>query len=139
MFELVDIDAIWPTLGRLPPLAAEAIDECHAGRALCFQGEWGTFAIGLYPDDNGTALEAFVLLAVAAKNGAFEIAEPSVLRVAADLGATTVAFRSVRRGWARKLGPAWKPRGQSEFWRSVDERQEGTDARAAQRAAGVRP
>lgn len=124
MFQLVHVDDVWPSLGPLPPLAEEAREECLAGRALCFTCEWGTFAIGLYPDDNGAALEAFVLLAVAAKIGAFEIAESSVLRVAADLGATTVAFRSVRRGWARKLGPAWKPRGQSEFWRSVDERQE---------------
>jgi hypothetical protein len=133
-FSLTDADQTWPTLGLLPARAEEALAECRAGRAMCFTGEWGTFALGLYPNENATGLEAFVVLAVAAKRGAFEVAEPHVLRIARDLGATTVAFRSVRRGWERKLrGTAWKPRGNSEFWRPIDERQEEsrhpTDAR----------
>lgn len=135
MFRLVEIDEVWPTLGELPPHAEDALEECRAGRALCFAGEWGSFAIGLYPDDNGGALEAFVVLAVAAKHGAFEIAEPHALRVAMDLGAKTLAFRPARRGWARKLrGTAWKQRSNGEFWRSIDERQEARhpgDAAAA--------
>lgn len=126
LFRLASIDDVWPTLVDLPPLAEDALHECRAGRALCFTGVPGTFVIGLYPHDNGHALEAFVLLAVAAQRGAFEIAEPHALQVAMDLNATTVAFRSVRRGWARKLvGTAWKPRGNGEFWRWLDERQEG--------------
>lgn len=122
-FALADIEEVWPTLGQLPAGAETAQSECRAGRALCFAGPWGSFVIGLYPHENGADLEAYVLLAVAARHGAFEFAEPSVLQVAADLGATVVAFRSVRRGWARRLGPAWKPRGKSEFWRTVDVRQ----------------
>ena len=120
-----DIDAAWQALPSLPPQADDALVECQVRRALLFQGEWGTFALGLYPNENATELEAFVLLAVAARRGAFEVAEPHVLAVARDLGATTIAFRSVRRGWERKLrGTAWKPRGNSEFWRPIDERQE---------------
>lgn len=122
-FGVVDADEVWSALGRLPPGAEDALQACRAGAALCFQGEPGVFVIGLEPGENAGTLEAFVLLAVAATHGAFEIAEPSVLAVARDLGATTVAFRSVRRGWARKLGSAWKPRGRREFWRYVDERQ----------------
>lgn len=118
-FELADVDQVWPTLGPLPDGAEKALEACHNGTGLCFTGPWGTFAIGLGPGENPATLEAYVLLAIAAKNGAFDAAEPAVLEVARDLKATTVAFRSVRRGWARRLGPAWMPRGAREFWRYV--------------------
>lgn len=124
-FLVEDIDGAWQQMPSLPPQADDALVECRARRALLFQGEWGTFALGLYPHENATGLEAFVLLAVAARRGAFEASEAHVLQVAMDLGATTIAFRSVRRGWERKLrGTAWKPRGSSEFWRPTHERKE---------------
>jgi len=116
---LCDVDEIWPTLGDLPDGAEAARTVCHAGNGLCFAGPWGMFALGLGPGENPATLEVFVLLALAAQNGAFEQAEPAVLKIARDLGATTVAFRSVRRGWARRLGPAWKPRPPNEFVREV--------------------
>lgn len=117
-----DVVSFWPTLPPLRSESIEALAEVRAGRALCFHGEPGTFVIGLGPGENPGTLEAFVLLAVAARVGVFDESEPAVLAVARDLGAATVAFRSVRRGWARRLGPAWKPRGTTEFWRYVDGR-----------------
>jgi hypothetical protein len=123
-FRLADADDVWPTLGPLPDRAEEALEECRAGRALFFTGEWGSFAVGLYPNDNGTGLEAFVLLAVAAKHGAFEVAEPHVTRIALDLKAETLAFRPARDGWARKLRrTAWQRRSNGEFWRPLHERE----------------
>lgn len=119
-FELVDIDEALAVIGaRLPQDAQQAIDEARAGRALVFRGVFGVFVLTLLPGDNAGELEAFVLLAVATRTGAFDQAEPAVLAIARDLTATKVAFRSVRRGWARRLGSAWRPRGEREFWRPV--------------------
>lgn len=116
-FELVPFDAVLPTLGELPAGAEDALPSCRAEDALCFQGPHGVFVLTLRPGDNPGQLEAFVLLAIASRFGAFSAAEPAVLAIARDLTATTVAFGSMRRGWARRLGPAWKPRGKREFWR----------------------
>lgn len=118
-YRLVEIDDVLPTLGPLPPGADDALQAARDESALCFQGPAGVFVLTLVPGDNPVHLEAFVLLAVASRVGAFEDAEPAVLAIARDLTATTVAFRSVRKGWARKLGPAWRPRGKREFWRPV--------------------
>jgi len=111
-----DLDKRWPAL-KLPAAADEALEDWHAGKALCFSGPAGLFVLTLCPGDNPPELECFVLLAVASRFGALADAEPAVLEIARDLTATTVAFRSVRKGWARKLGPAWRPRGKREFWR----------------------
>lgn len=118
-YELVEIDDVLEQLGPLPRDGQAAIDEARAGRALTFRGPFGVFVLTLRPGDNPPDLEAFVLLAVASRVGAFKDAEPAVLAIARDLAATTVAFRSVRKGWARRLGSAWRPRGQREFWRPV--------------------
>jgi hypothetical protein len=115
-YQLIDLEEVWPTLD-LPPDADQALQAWREGGCLCFQGPAGVFVVTLVPGHNPGHLEAFVLLAVASRIGAFEDAEPAVLAIARDLTATTVAFRSVRRGWARKLGPAWRPRGKREFWR----------------------
>lgn len=117
-FELVDIESVvWSELAALPPDAEHALEACRADDALCFSGPAGVFVLTLRPGDNPDQFEAFVLLAVARQFGAFDEAEPAVLAIARDLTATTVAFGSMRRGWARRLGPAWKPRGKREFWR----------------------
>ena len=118
-YALVDADQAWPLLERLPVDADQALEECRAGRALMFLGPPGWFVVSLRPGENPGTLELFVLLAIGVRHGAFEEAEPAVLAIARDLTATTVAFRSVRRGWARRLGPAWRPRGKREFWRPV--------------------
>lgn len=122
-YVIVDHEAVWPTLGDLPPAAEDALRACRERRALMFQGERGVFVLSLRPGHNPGTFEAFCLLALASRHGAFDHAEPAVLSIARDLGATTVAFRSMRRGWARRLGPAWKPRANgTEFWRWVNER-----------------
>lgn len=118
-FDLVDVAEVWPTLAMLSPDAEESLRACETGDALCFRGPAGVFVLTLRPGDNPGELECFVLLAAASEFGAFEEAEPAVLSIARDLTATTVAFGSLRRGWARKLGPAWKPRGKREFWRKT--------------------
>lgn len=119
-FGLADLDAIWALLPVYPADCEEALHEWRAGRALAFfDPSWGLFVVSLEPADNAGNLEAFVLLAVGFRPGAFEAAEPAVLAVARDLGATQVAFRSVRRGWARRLPLEWKPRGTREFVRTL--------------------
>ena len=118
-YELVEIDDVLEQLGELPPDGEQAIEAARAGEALTFAGPFGVFVATLRPGDNPGDLELFVLLAVASRIGAFKDAEPAVLALARDLTATTVAFRSVRRGWARRLGPAWRPRGKREFWRQA--------------------
>ena len=118
-YELVEIDDVLEQLGQLPAGAEHAIEEARAGRALTLRGPFGVFVLTLRGGDNPPDLECFVLLAVASRFGAFEDAEPAVLSIARDLTATTVAFGSLRKGWARKLGPAWRPRGKREFWRHV--------------------
>lgn len=116
-FELVDIDEALRQIPRLPRDGEQAVEEARAGRALTFRGPDGVFVLTLQPGHNAGEFEAFVLLAVASRVGAFERAEPAALAIARDLAAATVAFRSVRRGWARKLGPAWRSRGERGFWR----------------------
>jgi hypothetical protein len=118
-YALVEIDDVLEQLGALPPDGEQAIEAARADEALTFAGPFGVFVATLRPGDNPGDLELFVLLAVASRIGAFKDAEPAVLAIARDLTATTVAFRSVRRGWARRLGPAWRPRGKREFWRHV--------------------
>lgn len=118
-YALVEIDDVLEQLGELPPDGEQAIEAARAEQALTFAGPFGVFVATLRPGDNPPDLELFVLLAVASRVGAFKDAEPAVLAIARDLTATTVAFRSVRKGWARRLGPAWRPRGKREFWRTV--------------------
>lgn len=101
------------------PDAVQALRACEHDEAVMLRSPWGLLVIGLRPCENPADLEAWIWAAVAERFGAFEAAEPAALAIARDLGATRVAFRSVRRGWARKLGPAWNPRGRSEFWRPV--------------------
>ena len=118
-YALVEIDDVLDQIGELPPDGEQAIEAARAEQALTFAGPFGVFVATLQPGDNPGDLELFVLLAVASRVGAFKDAEPAVLAIARDLTATTVAFRSVRKGWARRLGPAWRPRGKREFWRTV--------------------
>jgi hypothetical protein len=118
-YELVEIDDVLDELGELPPAGHEAVEEARAGRALTFRGPFGVFVLTLRPGENCADLECFVLLAVASRHGAFKDAEPAVLQIARDLDARTVAFRSVRKGWARRLGADWAPRGASESVRDV--------------------
>lgn len=90
--------------------------EVRSGRAMCLRCPDGFAVVGLYPRDG--ALELYVWLAVATQRGAFARNEASLVELARSFGAQAIAFRSRRRGWARRLGDAWKSRG-DEYVREV--------------------
>ena len=91
--------------------------QCAANEALCFACEDGMFVVALTPGPEG--LELFVWLAVAFKHGAFDRQDAVLDEIGRDLGASTLAFETRRRGWARKLGPEWQRRGTRGFVRSI--------------------
>jgi len=64
-------------------------------------------------------LDLFLRLGVGYSHGAFSRAEPDILSIARDLGASTITFGPGRPGWKRLLGPQWKQSG-DEFMRCVD-------------------
>lgn len=90
--------------------------ECASGRAMCLATVDGFVIVGLYP--RAGALELYVWLAVATQRGAVARNEASLVELARSFGAQAIAFRSRRRGWARRLGDAWKTRG-DEYVREV--------------------
>ena len=105
-----------PTIASTSEIA-EIKAQCTLNRAMCLACPDGMVVIGL--QSFGDALEVFVWLAVGFKHGAFERQDAALDLVGRDLGATTVAFRSRRRGWGRMLGPDWQRRGSDEFVRRI--------------------
>lgn len=94
--------------------------ECEANRAACLVCEDGVLVIALSTlNDPYDGFEMYVLLAVAYRHGAFERQDSALQTIARDLGADAIAFRALRRGWARRLGPEWQRRGTDEFVRMV--------------------
>ena len=104
-----------PTVVTASELAAFQA-KCAASKAVCIANEDAMAVVELRY--YGAVLELFVLMARAFKHGAFGRQEAVILQMARDLGARTLAFESRRRGWARRLGPEWHPRG-NEFVRTV--------------------
>lgn len=106
---------------RKPRLSASEVEDIalQSGEpsGLCVACEDGMFVVKLMP--NANRLELFVLAAVAFRFGAVERQDAALLTVARDLGAKTVAFKSMRRGWGRSLGPEWTRRGSDEFVRDA--------------------
>lgn len=100
-----------------PAEIAEIKAQCAADEALCLACEDGMVVVTLVP--GATGLELFVLLAVAFRHGAFEKRSAVLNTIGRDLGASSLAFRARRRGWARRLGPEWQRRGSTEFVRSI--------------------
>jgi formate-dependent nitrite reductase cytochrome c552 subunit len=96
---------------------AELLAECGEDTAGCISCEDGVVAFDLRP--NGEDLELFLRLGVAFRHGAWERQGPALLKIAADMGASTIAFESRRRGWYRRLGPEWHRRGTLELVREV--------------------
>jgi hypothetical protein len=95
----------------------EIVAECQAERALCLACSDACIVVGLQP--GAEELELFVWLAVAFQHGAYERQVAALQHIARELDARTIAFRSRRRGWARRLGPEWQRRGSDEFVRQV--------------------
>lgn len=102
--------------------ACAIAEQCDNPNVLALAGSDGLLVVRLQPDPAGSALELFVLAAVADRYGAFRRQDAAVLEMARDLQASTVAFRAARRGWKRVLGPEWAPRGTDEFVRIVNGR-----------------
>lgn len=96
---------------------AEIKAQCEQNRALCLACDDGMMVVDLRPGPEG--LELFVWLAVAFRYGAYERQDAALDAIGRDLGASTVAFVSRRRGWARRLGPEWQRRGTTEFVRQI--------------------
>ena len=105
-------------------VAPSEIDEiqsqCESERALCLACDDGMLVVDVRSSPSGDAIEMFIWLAVGFKHGAVERQDAAMRAIARDLGATTVAFQSRRRGWGRRLGPEWHRRGKDEFVRQVD-------------------
>lgn len=122
-FALAHPRVVAEAYAELPPEAAtpseiaEIQAKCDSGAAGCLTNEDGIVVIELRA--LATTLELFVWLALASKHGAFIRQLPALLSIASELGASTLAFQSTRRGWARRLGPEWAHRGANEFVRSV--------------------
>lgn len=96
---------------------AEIKAQCEQNRALCLACDDGMMVVDLRPGPEG--LELFVWIAVAFRHGAYERQDAALDAIGRDLGASTVAFVSRRRGWARRLGPEWQRRGTTEFVRQI--------------------
>lgn len=105
-----------PTIANASEIA-EIRSQCASNRAMCLACPDGMVVIDLRPF--GDDLELFVWLAVAFKHGAYERQDAALDLIGRDLGATTVAFQSRRRGWGRRLGPEWQRRGTEEFVRRI--------------------
>ena len=99
--------------------------QCEGERALCLACDDGMAVVELCPHEG--ALELFIWIAVAFTHGAVERQHAALLKIACDFGAKTIAFQSRRRGWARRLGPEWRHRGDNEFERRVHGWQERRD------------
>lgn len=97
---------------------AEMQAECESGRAAVLGCDDGIVVVT--PEAlSGGEVELFVLLAVAFRHGAFERQDAALQAIARDLGASAIAFKARRRGWARRLGPEWFRRGSDEFVRTL--------------------
>lgn len=100
-----------------PSEVQEIRAECEADRAACLACDDVMVVFDLRGHDG--LLEMFIWVVVALRHGAYERQAAAVHAIARDLGAATMAFHSRRRGWSRRLGPEWHPRGTSEFTRRV--------------------
>jgi hypothetical protein len=105
-----------PTIASASEIA-EIQAQCDLNRAMCLACPDGMIVIDLRPF--GDELELFVWVAVGFKHGAFAKQDAALDLIGRDLGATTVAFQSRRRGWGRMLGPDWQRRGTQEFVRAI--------------------
>jgi hypothetical protein len=128
-FTIVEnVDAAWP---QIAPLVAgvDPVDnagddlwrECREGRALCLTSEDGLLVVSLQPswDGSGTT-ELFVRMAVArGSRGTIQRNEAHLDAIAREMGATKIAFHTLRRGMSKALNPAWAER-YTAFERAVN-------------------
>lgn len=111
-FSLVDFGSVRPAVERLAGrwIAPNVIDSAGRASRATLANEDGVVVVELCGDPRG--MQAFVLIAASyAGSGAFRRNEAAIVEIARDMGASTLAFRSDRRGWRRALGPQWRRRG----------------------------
>jgi hypothetical protein len=126
-----DIDFVWGAiraraarwLADEPGGAERLFAECHDREAFPFCSRDGVLVLSLVPSPAGWDL--FVRLAVSFDGQQIDhlLYEGFLDKVALDLGATRIRFRTRRRGWGRNLSKAWRCQhvdGRMEFVRDVD-------------------
>jgi hypothetical protein len=111
-----DIDAIWPQikdrmmpwLQAVPGGVQDLLQEIRDGRSLCWRSPDVVLVLSLVPAPGGTR-HLFIRAAASFRPGedALETHMPLLCRLAADLGATEIRFRSLRAGWLRRLTSGW--------------------------------
>ncbi len=106
--------------GRVDVNLPEIEAECACPDTLLLRSDDGYVVATLR--GRGDGLDLFVRLAVGHKVGAFRRAEPDVMSIARELGASTISFGPGRAGWKRLLGPQWSLQG-DEYMRSVHEQE----------------
>jgi hypothetical protein len=124
-FEFADFDHVWSKVRaraeRLVPSSdvEYAREQEQLGHAVCMMCDEGFAVLSLSPGDGGT-ITAFVILVVSTgRPGAFQRNEGAMLKIAQDIGAQRIAFRTHRaRAWERLLGPQWR-RADDRFEREV--------------------
>lgn len=110
------IEAVWPLvrekalpeLQRSPGGAMALMEQCREGRATVWRGKEAVFVLSLAPNADG-GLDLFVRMAVSLSPDADVIGTHLgfLQRVAFDLGADAIRFRTLRRGFERALGSQW--------------------------------
>lgn len=114
-WQLVDVDTVWPRIcGRIPastPEPQEIRHECQRGTALCLECADGVLVITLLPGTRDLESTLFVLLAVGYSPGAFQRRDSDLDTLAADLGASSIAWCPRRRGWERLARQTWTRHG----------------------------
>lgn len=105
-FALARFDDVWPAFAAAAGrwLDDEAVQHVRsAGVAYAtLVSEHAIVVVALRPQEDNR-LRAFIAIGV----GALAHAEEQIVALARDMGATSLAFRSKRRGWRRALGRHW--------------------------------
>jgi hypothetical protein len=112
-----DFDKVWPLVrGRISPTLERMdggqqamIEEIRSGSALCWTSQYGLLVIQFRPTLGG-GHHLFVRAAVSfdPTQDAVEQHMPALRKMAHDLGANQIRFRSVRLGWLRRLKAPWR-------------------------------
>jgi len=105
--------------GRLSVNLDEIRAECEQDDTVLLRSDDGYVVAQMRAASAG--LDLFLRLGVGSKPGAFSRAEPDLVSIAQELGASSITFGPGRPGWKRLLGPQWKQSG-DEFMRWVDGR-----------------
>lgn len=117
-----------------PQQRAEIIRDSQAFDAICLICADGVLVITLQPDTAGLEFVLFVLLCVGYSPGAFQRRDPDLDKLAADLGASSIAMRPARRGWERLMRAPWIKQGEL-FTREVDHGRQASGRQANTTAA----